>query len=94
MQPTSFLAWMCAIIAPFAVGPVLGQDFPRKPIRIVTAEPGGSSDFAARVIAQALARNLGHKVVVENRGGGSGIIAAQTVAKRCLSTPTPESSRP
>ena len=81
MQPIRFLAWMCAIVTPFTVVPVLGQDFPRKPIRIVTAEPGGSSDFAARVIAQALTRNLGHKVVVENRGGGSGIIAAQTVAK-------------
>lgn len=77
-----FIEWVF-LIAVLGVGmsTVSGQDFPRKPIRIVTAEPGGSSDFAARVIAQGLSQRLGHKVIVDNRGGGSGIIAAQTVAK-------------
>ena len=82
MPMPGFLAWIFPIaIISFGAGLVSGQDYPSKPIRIVTAEPGGSSDFAARVIAQGLSRNFGHKVVVENRGGGSGIIAAQTVAK-------------
>ena len=58
-----------------------GQNYPTKPIRIVTVEPGGGNDIAARLIAQGLTANLGVQVVVENRGGGNGAIAAQTVAK-------------
>jgi tripartite-type tricarboxylate transporter receptor subunit TctC len=57
------------------------QDFPSKPIRIVATEPGGGSDFVARVIAQGLTAALGQQVIVENRGGASGIIAAQLVAR-------------
>ncbi|MBI4189744.1 MAG: tripartite tricarboxylate transporter substrate binding protein [Betaproteobacteria bacterium] len=60
---------------------VYGEDFPNKPIRIVTSNPGGGSDFVARVIAQGLTSNLGKQVIVENRGGAGGIIAALTVAK-------------
>ena len=57
-----------------------GQGYPSKPIRIVTAEPGGGSDFAARLIAQGLTGSLGQQVVVDNRGG-SVVIAAGIVAK-------------
>lgn len=55
--------------------------YPTKPIRIVTAAAGGASDFAARIIAEGLTKSFGQQVIVENRGGGSGIIAAQTVTK-------------
>ena len=58
-----------------------GQDFPNKRIRILTAEAGGGSDFVTRVIAQGLTANLGQQVIVENRGGAGGAIAAETVAK-------------
>jgi hypothetical protein len=47
----------------------------------VTSEPGGGNDFAARVIAQGLTAPLGQPVVVDNRGGASGAIAGETVAK-------------
>ena len=57
------------------------QSFPAKPIRIITAEAGGASDFAARLIAQGLTSSLGQQVIVENRGGASGVIAAETVAR-------------
>lgn len=57
------------------------QDYPVKPIRIVATEPGGGSDFVARVIAQGLTTALNQQVIVENRGGASGIIAAQMVAR-------------
>ena len=39
--------------------PLLAGDFPNKTIRIVTAEPGGGQDFAARLFAQGLAGPLG-----------------------------------
>ncbi len=62
-------------------GLVSSQDYPNKPIRIVTADPGGASDFAARLIAPGLSDSLGEQVVVDNRGGAGGAIAANIVAK-------------
>ena len=59
----------------------LAQNFPTKPVRIVTLEPGGGTDFAARLIAQGLADKFGHPVIVDNRGGANGIIAVQVVAR-------------
>jgi tripartite-type tricarboxylate transporter receptor subunit TctC len=50
-------------------GAVSAQDFPSKPIRIVTFAPGGGTDFASRVIAQGLYAQLGWQVVVDNRPG-------------------------
>src|SRR3954467_7755366 len=43
------------------------QSWPTKPIRIVTAQPGGGTDFAARLISQGLAQSLHQGVVVDNR---------------------------
>lgn len=74
-------ALMIAIVAAMTIANEgRTQDFPTKPIRILTAEPGGSNDLAARLIAQGLAETLG-QVIVENRGGASGAIAAQAVSK-------------
>jgi tripartite-type tricarboxylate transporter receptor subunit TctC len=53
-------------------------DFPRKPIRIVTADAGGGSDFVARLIGQGWTAMWGRQVVVDNRGGGT--IAGEIVA--------------
>ncbi|MBI4191932.1 MAG: tripartite tricarboxylate transporter substrate binding protein [Betaproteobacteria bacterium] len=55
--------------------------YPTKPIRIVTAAAGGGGDFSARILAQGLTNSFGQQVIVDNRGGGNGIIAAQTVTK-------------
>src|SRR5690348_14103791 len=68
--------------AVFALGAgfAYSQNYPSKPIRIVTSGVGGGNDFAARLIATGLTPNLGQQVIVENRAGGSGIIAAQTVS--------------
>ena len=60
-------------------GAVYGQAFPSKPVRIVTAESGASGDLVSRVIAQALAANLGQSVIVDNRP--SGAIPCDIVAK-------------
>ncbi len=56
------------------------QTYPTKPIRILTPEPGGSVDFTARLLAQRMSTSLGKQIVIDNRGGASGIIAAETVA--------------
>jgi tripartite-type tricarboxylate transporter receptor subunit TctC len=56
--------------------------YPAHPIRfIVPQPPGGGNDALARVIAQKLGEQLGQQVVVDNRGGASGMIAAQMAAK-------------
>ena len=52
------------------------EKFPSKPIRIiVSSAPGGGQDVTTRPVAQKLSENLGVSVVVDNRGGGSGVIA-------------------
>jgi tripartite-type tricarboxylate transporter receptor subunit TctC len=57
----------------------LAQDFPTKPIRIVTAEAGGGSDIVSRLIGQGLSASWGKPVVVDNRGGG--VIAGEIVSR-------------
>ena len=54
------------------------QDFPVKPIRIVTSEPGGGGDIVARIIAQGMSGTFGQQVIVDNR---SGALPGEIVAK-------------
>ncbi len=62
-------------IALLAAGTAHGQNLPNKPIRIETSEPGSTSDFLARLIAQGMMGDLNLQVIVENRGG---LMAADT----------------
>jgi tripartite-type tricarboxylate transporter receptor subunit TctC len=58
------------------------QTYPNKVIRIVVPyPPGGGADITARPIAQMLSERWGQPVVIENRGGASGMIGADIVAK-------------
>lgn len=65
---------MCGVDAPAA------QSYPDKPIRMLTSEAGGGSDFVARLVAQGLGVQLGRRVVVDNRGMVSAEIAANAQA--------------
>jgi tripartite-type tricarboxylate transporter receptor subunit TctC len=57
------------------------QPFPSRPVTLTVGfAPGGGTDTAARVVAQKLAENIGQSVVVENKTGAGGNIAAQHIA--------------
>ena len=56
--------------------------FPERPIRLVVGfPPGGATDILARILSQHMPESIGQPVVVDNRGGASGTIAAAMVAK-------------
>ena len=50
-----------------AIGPASGQNYPTRPVRLVTAPIGGGNDFVARMVAQALSPRMGQQLVVDNR---------------------------
>lgn len=65
-----------------ATAPALAQEYPTRSIRMVLPFPaGGGSDLVARIIAQKYSALLGQQVLVDNRAGASGNIAADIVAK-------------
>lgn len=70
-----------AVSAALLPGGANAQDSAGKPRRIVTIEVGGGNDTVARLVAQGLSQQLSQRVIVENRGGASGIIAGETVVK-------------
>ena len=58
------------------------RKFPDRPIRLVVGfPPGGATDILARILSQHMPESIGQPVVVDNRGGASGTIAAAMVAK-------------
>jgi tripartite-type tricarboxylate transporter receptor subunit TctC len=62
-----------------SAGGVSGQqNFPNKPIRIITSLPGGAGDFTARLIAQGISGTLGQPVIVDNRSSN---ITGETAMK-------------
>lgn len=68
--------------ASFAWGADQFAQYPQRPIRmLVPFPPGGTADILARLIAVRMNASLGQQVIVDNRGGGGGNIAAQTLAR-------------
>ena len=58
--------------------PAVGQEYPAKPIRIITPfPPGGGVDILARIVAEKLQAKWGQPVVVENRAGGGGNVGTE-----------------
>lgn len=79
MRSALFAAIAGAAASSMLVPAAGAQDWPNKPLRMLTAGLGGGSDVAARFVAHGLAERLGQQVVVDNRVGG--IIIAETAAK-------------
>ncbi len=76
-------ARLAVAVLALSTGLAQAQSWPSKPIRIVVAfAAGGSTDVAVRSIQERLAQSLGQPVVVENRAGAAGNIAADYVAKQ------------
>lgn len=73
------IVWMAFATA--SVAQDIGAKFPNKPIHLVVPFPaGGSADIVARIIAKPLAEKLGQAVVIDNKPGADGALAAQTVS--------------
>lgn len=77
------LAALCMLSGiAFGAGSAAAQTYPAQPIRLLVGYPPGSaSDFIARLIAPKMTEGLGQPVVVENRAGAAGILAATAAAK-------------
>ena len=77
LRLTAALCLLCA-----AFGNALGQAYPAKPIRMIVGfPPGGGTDIVGRIIAQKLSETFNQQVIVDNRGGASGQLAAELAAK-------------
>ena len=68
MKKIFWLSWLTCM-AGTTVATTAAENWPQRPLRIVTSEPGGGSDFTARVVAQGLSMSLGQQVIVDNRAG-------------------------
>ena len=83
MQRRTFIAASAGAAATLAFPSLMAQTLPSGPIRIIVGfAPGGGTDILSRVIGQKLTAMWGNPVVVENRAGATGMIAADYVAKQ------------
>jgi tripartite-type tricarboxylate transporter receptor subunit TctC len=82
MAPTRLLIAMSALTVALDTSSAAAQDYPARPVRFVVGfAAGGASDTVARIVGQKLAESWGQNVVVDNRTGAGGTIAADMVVK-------------
>lgn len=75
------LAAACAVLLALTGAPVAAEDYPVRPVRIIIGfPPGGATDLVARIIAPKLGEALKQQIVVDNRAGANGTIAAKLAA--------------
>ena len=75
------LAAACAVLLALASGGVAAEDYPVRPVRLIIGfPPGGAADLVARTIAPKLGETIKQQVVIDNRAGANGTIAAELAA--------------
>jgi tripartite-type tricarboxylate transporter receptor subunit TctC len=80
MRPVRLLTALLLALA--LAQPALAQEYPIRAVTLVVPyPPGGGVDAMARVVAERLSVALGQQVVVDNRGGGSGLVGTRAVVK-------------
>ncbi len=73
---------LAVLVPALAAFPAVAQDYPARAIKLVVPyAPGGSTDLLGRAVAQKMSESMGQAIVVENRGGGNGIIGSEVVAR-------------
>lgn len=78
MRPTKFLVLCIAVLS----GACFAQDYPSKPIRIIVGfPPGGATDLVMRILQPRLSQGLRREIIVDNRPGANGTLAADLTAK-------------
>ena len=83
MQRRSVIQAAGATLAALAAPKLLAQEWPTGPVRIVVGfPPGGGTDALARIVAQKLTQMWNTQVIVENKGGVAGVLAAEYVAQQ------------
>ncbi len=74
----NLLAVVLTAVSPAA----FAQAYPTKPIRLIVPDaPGGSPDILGRILAQKMSDSMGQQVIVENRPGAAGLLAAEIAAR-------------
>jgi tripartite-type tricarboxylate transporter receptor subunit TctC len=82
MRTRSFFGLISLCAAMVLAGNALAQAYPSKTVHLIDGfSPGGSTDIVGRLIAQKLSESFGQPVLVENRPGATGTVAAEMVAK-------------
>lgn len=65
-----------------AASAALAQAYPTKPIRLIVPDaPGGSPDILGRMLAQKMSESMGQQVIVENKPGAAGLLAAEAASR-------------
>lgn len=82
MRSAAGRAVCAAAIGLFVVDAAMAQAWPSKPVRVVTPWPvGGLTDVVGRIVFQKIGEHVGQPFVMENRGGATGTIGAEFVAR-------------
>ncbi len=75
------IRWCTAVLSFFAAFSALAQDYPTRPIKLITpAAQGGTTDILARLFGAKLSEVFGQQIVVDNRASAAGVIAGQMTA--------------
>lgn len=82
MRPLSAISAMVFLALLSAHVPAFAQSYPTKPVRVLIPwPPSGSADIVGRIVFQQMSASLGQQFVIDNRGGASGSIGSDIVAK-------------